>query len=111
MNHCVYCGHVFPPDWKAGFAEPEALKWVERPAIPADAAKQLEMLKVIPMDRAKRGGGMAILGGLSLPIFAGLFYMIYRIVARYSQPMSALVLVGGASILGYIAWTLFKSSR
>ena len=48
LQHCVYCGETFPPDFKDGHAEPEALKWVERPAIPTDAAKQLELMKFPP---------------------------------------------------------------
>jgi len=46
----VYCGETFPPDLKEGFQEPEALKWVERPAIPIDAARQLEVMKVLPWE-------------------------------------------------------------
>jgi hypothetical protein len=112
LNHCVYCGEVFPPEWKAGLAEPESLKWVDRPAIPADAAKQLEMMKVIPMEGRGpgRGRGVVLLAGLSIPIFAGLFYLIYRILARYSAASATLVLVAGAGFLAYLGWTLFKRS-
>jgi len=110
MNHCVYCGEVFPADWKAGFAEPEALKWVDRPEIPADAVKKLEMMKVVPMDERPKGRGIVLLAGLSIPIFAGLFYLIYRIVERYSPATANLVLVAGAGFLGYLGWSLFKRS-
>jgi hypothetical protein len=108
MDHCIYCGEVFPADWKAGLPEPEALKWVDRPAIPASAAKQLEMMKVIPEGSPRKGRAVALLGGLSIPIFAGLFYLIYRILERYSATTANLVLVAGAGFLAYLAWSLFK---
>ena len=95
MDHCVYCGEVFPPDWKAGFAEPEALKWVDRPAIPPEAAKQLAMMKFVPMD-GKRGAGAGFLGWLASPAFKVTFYL----------------LVGaGAIFLGWIAWSVFQRVR
>ena len=108
MNHCVYCGEVFPPEWKAGLPEPESLKWVDRPEIPASAAKQLEMMKVIPMEGGKKGRGVALLAGLSIPIFAGLFSLIYRILGRYSATTANLILVVGVGFLAYLAWSLFK---
>jgi hypothetical protein len=53
-EHCVYCGAAFPPGLKDGFEEPEGLKWVERPGIPADAARKLEMMKFVPLDGKPR---------------------------------------------------------
>lgn len=91
LNHCVYCGEVFPADWKAGLPEPEALKWVDRPEIPADAAKKLEMMKIVPMDGKKPGGGFV--GFLASPTFKVAFYVI---------------LLGGAAFLGWVAWTVFQ---
>ena len=76
-EHCVYCGAAFPPGFKDGYAEPETFKWVERPGIPADAAKKLEMMKVVPLDgRAEPRSLPMLLGLLSLPIFAVLFYIL-----------------------------------
>lgn len=111
LNHCVYCGEVFPAEWKASLPEPESLKWIDRPAIPADAAKQLEMMKVIPMEGPRRGRGVLLLAGLSIPIFGGLFYLIYRILQRYSPSSATLILVAGVGFLAYLGWTLFKRSR
>jgi hypothetical protein len=108
-DHCVYCGAVFPPDLKAGFAEPEALKWVERPNLPPEASRQLEMMKVIPMERPKRSPA-AIFGFLALPIFAVVFYLLYKIVERHSAAVAVLIAVAGVAFLGYLGWTFFKRS-
>lgn len=110
LNHCVYCGEVFPADWKAGLAEPEGLKWAERPEIPPDAAKKLEMMKVLPMEIRRRSNPAAVFGLLSMPVFAVLFYMVYRIVARYSAPTGVLILIAGAGFLGYLGWATLKRS-
>jgi len=61
-DHCVYCGTTFPPDFKQGFAEPEALKWVDRPEISPDAERKLEMMKVVPMDGGGRGRSVSTIG-------------------------------------------------
>jgi len=107
LDHCVYCGAAFPADFREGFPEPPALKWVERPGLPADAARQLEMMKVIPLE--KKGGSPAmLLGLLSVPVFAVLFYLLYRIVARYSAGSAVLVLVAGVGFIGYLFWSLRK---
>jgi len=76
-------------------AEPEGLKWVERPAIPPEAARKLEMMKVLPTERPRRSAG-AWFGLLAIPVFAALFYMTYRIVAHYSPSSAVLILVAGA---------------
>ncbi|HYR46643.1 MAG TPA: hypothetical protein VER78_06525 [Thermoanaerobaculia bacterium] len=111
MNHCVYCGATFPPDFKQGFAEPEALKWVERPAIPPEAAKQLEMLKVVRLDAAKKPRSLLLaLGLLSVPVFAVLFYLLFALVRRYSAALAPLILLAGAGFLAYLVWTLKKAT-
>jgi hypothetical protein len=107
LDHCVYCGAAFPADFREGFTEPAALKWVERPALPADAARQLEVMKVIPLERKGRTPAV-LLGLLSVPVFGVLFYLLYRIVARYSAPSAVLVLVAGAGFLGYLFWSLSR---
>lgn len=109
MDHCVYCGAVFPAELKQGFAEPEALKWVDRPKLPPDAARQLEMWKVIPQEK-KRRSGVALFGIFAMPVFAILFYLLYRIVARYSGVAAMFVAIAGAGFLAYLAWSLFKPS-
>ena len=70
-------------------------------------AVELEMMKVIPIE--KKGGSPAmLLGLLSVPVFAVLFYLLYRIVARYSAGSAMLVLVAGAGFIGYLFWSLRK---
>jgi hypothetical protein len=112
MNHCVYCGEAIPAELKAGFEEPEALKWVERPGLPADAHRQLEMMKVVPMEARKpvRNVGK-IVGLLSLPIFAVLIYLTYTLMKQLSPSASTLILVAGAGVLGYVAYTFVKASK
>lgn len=111
LDHCVYCGESFPPDLREGFAEPEALKWVERPGIPPDAARQLELMKVIPMEKdAKPRSVLRLLTLISLPVFAVLFYLLYQILRRYSPAFSVLVLVGGAGFLAYLVWSSAQAS-
>jgi hypothetical protein len=107
LDHCVYCGAAFPADFREGFAEPEALKWVERPGLPADAARQLEMMKVIPLERKGRSPAV-LLGLLSVPVFAVIFYLLYHMVARYSAAGAVLVLVAGVGFLGYLFWSLSR---
>ncbi len=108
----MYCGAAFPADFKQGYDEPEALKWVDRPAIPPDAARKLEMMKVMPLDGGGKGRSVAtVVGLLSLPIFAALFYLLSSLVRRYSPAAASAVLVGGAAFLGYLVWTIQKSRR
>jgi hypothetical protein len=110
-DHCVYCGAAFPAGLKDGFEEPEALKWVERPGIPPDAAKKLEMMKVVPLDGRPRSRSLPMLiGVLSLPIFAVLFYLLSSLLRRYSAAASAAVLAAGVGFFGYLIWTLRRSA-
>jgi hypothetical protein len=110
-EHCVYCGAAFPPGLKDGFEEPEALKWVERPGISPDAARKLEMMKVVPSDgRAKTRSLPVLIGLLSLPVFAVLFYLLSSLLRRYSAAASVTVLVAGVGFLGYLAWSLRRSA-
>ena len=76
LDHCVYCGEAFPADLKAGFTAPEALKWVERPALPADVSKKLEMMKVVPSQGPRKSRSfLAIAGVVSIPIFGAIFWL------------------------------------
>lgn len=103
----MYCGAIFPPDLKAGFAEPEALKWVERPNLPPEAARQLEIMKVLPTERPKRSPG-AIFGLLSIPIFAVVFYLLYRLIEHWSKSSAVLIVLAGVGGLAYLGWSLFR---
>ncbi|MEP6768065.1 MAG: hypothetical protein ABJC61_05310 [Acidobacteriota bacterium] len=108
MEHCVYCGAAFPDGLKEGFSEPEALKWVERPSLPSDAARQLELLKVLPMERKRPAA--AYLGLLVLPVFGILFYLLYQMVLKASPASGFLVLIAGAGFFAYLVWALLKRS-
>lgn len=109
LDHCVYCGQVFPEGLRDGFAEPEALKWVERPSIPPDAARQLEMMKVIPFEKEKRSRSLVLAATfLSVPIFGAVFFLLYSLLSRYSPSSAVVVLIGGVGFLAYLVWMLAK---
>jgi hypothetical protein len=108
-EHCIYCGGAFPPGYKEGFAEPEALKWVDRPAIPADAARKLEMMKVVPLEGTARARKLPVwIGLLSLLVFAVLFYMLYSLVRRSMPGAAGIVLAVEAGVLAYLGWVFYK---
>ncbi len=112
MDHCVYCGESFPADLKAGFEAPPGLQWAERPALPTDVSKKLEMMKVVPLEARKKPAPLvAIVGVLSVPIFAGIFYLLYTMVRRLSPGTGALVLVGGAGFVAYLVWVFAKAAK
>jgi hypothetical protein len=112
MDHCVYCGAPFPSELKEGVPEPEALKWVERPQITPEAARQLEMMKVVRLDGKKpaRSAG-AVLTVLSIPVFGVIFYLLYALVARSSPGSALLVLLAGAIFIGYLLWVALRPGR
>jgi hypothetical protein len=111
-EHCVYCGAAFPPGFKDGFEEPEGMKWVERPAIPPEAARKLEMMKVVPLEGKATARSLPTWGGLiSLPIFAVLFYLLYSLFRQYMPGAAGLVLVVEAAILAYLAWIFYRARR
>ena len=91
--------------------EPETLKWIDRPNIPADAARQLELMKVVPQekDTSSRSVGK-VLAMASLPIFGGIIFLLYRILLRYGSGFAILAVVGGLIFLGYLVWNVFRSS-
>ncbi len=111
-DHCVYCGTEFPPELKQGVPEPETLKWVDRPGIPPEAARQLEMMKVVPLDKSVRPRSIAaVVLLLSIPLFGIVFYLLYSLVKRFSPPTAILVLLAGIFLLGYLGWTAFRARR
>jgi len=112
LDHCVYCGETFPADLKEGFEAPTGLQWVERPALPTDLSKKLELMKVVPLEtRRKSRSVVAVVGVLSVPIFAGIFYLLYTMIRRLSPGTSLLVLAGGAGFLAYLVWIFARAAK
>ena len=112
LEHCVYCGETFPAELKQGFEEPDGLKWVERPALPTDLSKKLELMKVVPIEaRRKSRSLVTIVGVLSLPIFAAIFYLLYTMVRRLSPGTSLVVLLAGAGFVAYLAWIFARARK
>ncbi len=112
LEHCVYCGETFPPDLKEGFEVPESLKFVERPAIPVDAARQLEMMKVLPWEPKKKPRSFLIAAaGLSIVAFTVVFVLLYALLRRYMPTFGVLVLTIGAAFLAYLVWVFTRAYR
>lgn len=113
LPHCVYCGETFPPDLKEGYDEPEAVKWIERPAIPQDAARQLELLKVLPWEGKKKPPRRALIfaAGLSVGAFTGIFVLLFLLLRRQMPSLSASVVLVGAVFIGYLVWNFSRAYR
>ena len=112
LDHCVYCGERFPEGFRDGFPEPAALQWIERPSVPPEATKQLEMMKVVGFDKAPKPRSYgALFGLLSLPVFAAIFYLLYGLVARTSPASATLIVLAGLGFLGYLGWSFFRTRR
>jgi hypothetical protein len=112
LEHCVYCGEAFPPGFKEGFEEPDALKWIERPPLPADASKKLELMKVVPIEgRRKTRPMLAVAGLVSIPLFGAIFYLTFSLLRKLSPTAGLLVLAGGAGVLGYLVWIFARAAR
>ena len=85
---------------------------MDRPSLPPDAARQLELMKVVPFAKEKAPRSVfALAMVLALPAFGAIFFMLYRMVARYAPSIAILVLVAGAGFLGYLGFTLYKAAR
>jgi hypothetical protein len=113
LPHCVYCGENFPPDLKEGHAEPEALKWVDRPAISPDAAKQLELMKYLPGEpkAAPRSRPVLVLGASSIVAFTIIVVVLFLIIRRSLPSAAGIVLVLGGGFLGYLSWVFLRLYR
>jgi hypothetical protein len=112
MGHCIYCGEAIPPELKAGFAEPEGLKWVERPPLPTDLSKKLEMMRVVqtePTAPRKTRVAWAVAAGIAFPLLIGIFYMAYMLLRRLSPVSSALVVIVGMGGIAYLVVAFLKS--
>ena len=112
LAHCVYCGEAFPAELKQGFEEPEGLKWVERPALPTDLNKKLELMRVVPMETKKKSRSLVtVVGAVSVPIFVVIFYLTWKLLRQLS-PMSGLMIMGaGVMVVGYLVWTFVKARK
>jgi hypothetical protein len=112
LDHCVYCGEAFPAELKQGHEAPEGLKWVERPALPTDLSKKLELMKVVPIEAGRKSRSLVtVIGLLSLPIFAAIFYLLYTMVRRMSPGTSLVVLLAGAGFVAYLAWIFARARK
>ena len=114
LDHCVYCGERFPPDFKEGHSEPEALKWVERPPIPHDAVKQFEMLKVFPTEAKATLRSRPVLFGagvVSIVVFAVVFILLYLLLRRSMPSAGAAVLLLGVGFVAYLGWAFYRAAR
>ena len=112
MDHCVYCGAAFPAELKQGVPEPDALKWVDRPQISPEAARQLEMMKLVPLDGKRPGrSGASVFILLSIPVFGVVFYLLYALVRRSFPGSSVFVLLAAALFIGYLLWAAFRPTR
>lgn len=112
MGHCIYCGEAIPAELKAGFAEPEGLKWVERPPLPTDISKKLEMMRVVETKpAAPRNARLAwaVAAGIGFPLLAVIFYMAYSLLRRLSPLSSALIVVAGMGAVAYVVVAFLKS--
>ncbi len=112
LGHCIYCGETIPAELKAAFAEPEGLKWVERPALPTDLSKKLEMMRIVSNDaQAPRKTRMAwaVAAGVALPLLVAIFYFAYVLLRRLSPFSSALVIIVGMGGLGYLVVSFLKA--
>jgi hypothetical protein len=110
MDHCVYCGAPFPPGFREGLPEPESLKWIDRPDLPVDAFKQLELMKVLPDERLRQPRFLVLaLAGFSIPVFGAIFYLAYKMLARYSATAGVAILAGGILVIGYLVWNALQN--
>jgi hypothetical protein len=113
LPHCVYCGETFPADLKEGYEEPEAVKWIDRPAIPQGAARQLELLKVLPWEARKKRPGRALIfaAGFSVAAFTGIFVLLFLLLRRQMPSLAAPVILVGIGFIGYLVWIFSRAHR
>lgn len=110
LGHCIYCGETIPPEVKAGFAEPEGLKWVDRPALPTDLSKKLEMMRVVNTEAPRKTRvAWAVAAGVAFPLLIAIFYMAYKLLRQLSPVSSALVVIVGMGGVGYLVVAFLKS--
>ncbi len=68
-------------------------------------------MKVTPtQSRSKARNFIPIAALITIPIFAVIFFLTYRMVERFSPVAGLAVIVGGLGWIGYLAW-IFQKSR
>jgi threonine dehydrogenase-like Zn-dependent dehydrogenase len=69
-------------------------------------------MKVVPIEAGRKGRSLVtVIGLLSLPIFAAIFYLLYTMVRRMSPGTSLVVLLAGAGFVGYLAWIFARARK
>lgn len=114
LDHCIYCGEPIPADLKEGFAEPEGIQWIERPPLPTDLSKRLELMRILPAEGARPRPirrMWAIGAGLALPILFILFYLAYRLLSQISGTSATLILLVGIGGVGYLVTSYVRARR
>ncbi len=112
LDHCIYCGEAFPEELRQGFAEPEGLKWGERPALPADVSKKLELLRIVPTGKAKKPRAlMATLAVLAVPVFVAILYVAFTLVRQLSPTSAFLIVIVSLGAIVYVASVFFRSRK
>ena len=113
LDHCVYCGEAFPGELKQGHEAPDGLKWVERPALPTDLSKKLELMKVVPIEAGRKSRSLVTIVGR--PVGADLRRDLLSAVhddpaacppARASSSCSA-----GAGFVAYLVWIFARARK
>lgn len=112
LDHCVYCGEALPAGLKEAHEAPAGLQWVDRPALPTDLSKKLELMKVVPLDTRKKSRSLLVtLGFVSIPFFAVIFYLLSTMVRKISPGLSWIVILGGIGFIGYLVSVFAKAAK
>ena len=70
------------------------------------------MMKVVPIEARKKSRSIVtIVGIVSVPIIAILFYMTWALMRQMSPTSSLLILVAGVGVIAYLIWTFAKARR
>ena len=110
LGHCIYCGEPIPAELKEGHAEPEGLKWVERPEVPPDLSKKLEVMRITSVGPPRKTRvAWAVAAGVAFPLLIGVFYLAYSLLQRLSPISSVLVVLVGLGGAGYLAVAFLKA--
>ena len=69
-------------------------------------------MKVVPIESGRKSRSLVtVIGLLSLPIFAAIFYLLYTMVRRLSPGTSLVVLLAGAGFVAYLAWIFARARK